>query len=398
MKKAIFVLTLILPLCSFSQYIGSGSVSQGLGTTVNANIFSGCSGSRVSGIGTITSLDSKIWTIPAVTQFSTSTFLPDLYNQCSGVTPSNISAVNLATIPTVVIDPSGTTITGYIFGDNYYELYINGVLVGVDPVPYTPFNSSIVKFKVSYPYTIAVKLVDWEENLGVGTELNGSNPYHAGDGGFIASFSDGTITDANWKAQTYYISPIEDLTKVIELPDSTRSSLAATTTPSCNGTCFAIHYSLPSLWKTVGFNDSHWPNATIYSPATVGVSSILAYTNFISSWSSAQFIWSSNLILDNEVVVRHTVVAPTSISDNDSKNKEIQIFPNPIENKFEINFGANLAIKDLEKIEIYNAIGDLKYETKLYVDGVNISDLSKGFYTMKIYFENYIVSKKIIIK
>lgn len=49
--------------------------------------------------------------------------------------------------------------------------------MGVDPIPYTPFNSSFVKFKAKRPIKYAIKLIDWEENLGIGSELNGGNPF-----------------------------------------------------------------------------------------------------------------------------------------------------------------------------------------------------------------------------
>ena len=295
-------------------YSGSGSVTKGLASTTITNLFPNCVGARVTAVGTITSTDAKVWTVPAQTNFAKGPYLPDLYNQCSGVTPANIGAVNLNSLPVTVIDAGGDVITGYIFGDNYFELYINGILVGVDPVPYTPFNSCVVKFKVSRPYTIAVKLVDWEENLGIGTELNMGNAFHAGDGGFIAQFSDGTVTDATWKAQTFYIAPIENLSNVVELANGTRSSAAATTTPTCNGNCYGIHYDIPASWNTTTFNDAIFPAATLYSAATVGVN-FPAYQNFLSQWSNAKFIWSSNLILDNLVLVRKTVGTVTATSD-----------------------------------------------------------------------------------
>lgn len=300
---------------SQGTYTGTGSVTQGLATTTATNLFPGCAGGRITAVGTINSTDGKAWVVPAETNFTSATRLPDLYNQCSGVMPANIGAVNLNSLPVKVIDNAGDTITAYIFGDNYFELYINGVLVGVDPVPYTPFNSCVVKFKVSRPYTIAVKLVDWEENMGVGTENNNGNLYHAGDGGFIAQFSDGTVTDDSWKAQTFYIAPIQNLSTVVELPDSTRSSATASTSPSCNGACYGIHYTVPSTWNTAAFNDQAWPHATTYTAATVGVN-FPAYTNFSGVWNNAKFIWSSNLILDNLVLIRKTVgsvVLPLSI-------------------------------------------------------------------------------------
>ena len=207
----------------------TSSVTRGRATTTAVNLYPGCTGSRVTALGTIRASDGTQWTVPAATEFVGGPRLPDLYNQCSGVMPANLGAVNLDTLPIVVIDSSGEVVTAYMLGDNYWELYINGVLVGVDPVPYTPFNSCVVRFKVSRPYTVAVKLVDWEENLGMGTEMNNGVLYHPGDGGFIAQFSDGTVTNSSWKAQTFYIAPLENSALVNVLADGTRSTASAST-------------------------------------------------------------------------------------------------------------------------------------------------------------------------
>lgn len=47
------------------------------------------------------------------------------------------------------------------------------------------------------------------------------------------------------------------------------------------------------------------------STSTIGVDNKTAYTNFTDIFDNAandaQFIWSSNVILDNEVMVRKTV-------------------------------------------------------------------------------------------
>ena len=186
---SIFCSLIVSGLFSQGTYNGSGSVTKGRGITTNPNIFSGCPGSRVSAIGTITSLDKKNWILPAENNFLGAVKLSDLYNECNNVRPANLNGVNLNNVPITEIDFNGDIITGFIFSDNYFELYINGKIVGVDPVPYTPFNSCIVRFKVKRPYTISVLLIDWEENLGLGTENNNGNLFHAGDGGFIAQFS-----------------------------------------------------------------------------------------------------------------------------------------------------------------------------------------------------------------
>jgi hypothetical protein len=278
--------------------------------------------------------------VPAENNFLTATKLSDLHNTCNNVTPRSLSNANLSAVPTTVIEEQGELITGYIFADNYFELYINGILVGVDAVPFTPFNSSVVKFKVSKPYTIAVKLVDWEENVGLGSEIqSASSLYHPGDGGFIAQFSDGTVTDGTWKAQTFYIAPIQDLNTVKELSDGTHSTTTASTTPTCNADCYGIHYDIPTDWYSKDYSDSAWPNAYLYTAAQV--TNQAAYTNFASTaWDKASFIWSSNLILDNVVLVRKTVGKTTAV--NGLKESNFFKIKNPFENEIQITANQNL--------------------------------------------------------
>ncbi|BFM51102.1 hypothetical protein [Marinomonas sp. THO17] len=295
---------------SLSDYKGSASISQGPAKTIEANLFECANGrSRVAGIGEITDSDGRVWTVPAQNHFRTATKAVDLYESCAKVTPRSMANVDQASLPVTVIDADGEEITGYIFADNYFELYINGQLIGVDSVPFTPFNSSVVKFKVNKPYTIAVKVIDWEENLGLGTEYNRGKKYYPGDGGFIASFSDGVVTSSDWQAQTYYIAPIYDLTCLTEV-DGKRLSDTCTLLGTNNGeNAFAAHWQTPSEWMDKGFDSTSWPQATEYSEEQVGVDNKRSYMNFIEKFSGAgaKFIWSTNLVLDNEVLLRYEV-------------------------------------------------------------------------------------------
>lgn len=148
------------------SYNGTGSITQGLAETkIESLLSSNPKGSRIAGVGEIKDSKGNIWTVPGINNFNNAPKAFDLYNENSGTTPNNLSELDLSSVPIAEIDADGEIITGYIFADNYFELFINGKLIAVDPVPYTPFNSNIVKFKVKTPYTIAVKVVDWEESL-----------------------------------------------------------------------------------------------------------------------------------------------------------------------------------------------------------------------------------------
>ncbi|MPW37376.1 hypothetical protein [Vibrio sp. B1Z05] len=300
----------VIASSNVNEYKGSASITQGLAKTIEANLFDCDNGrSRVAGVGEITDADGKVWTVPAKNHFASATKAVDLYEQCANITPRSIANVDENAVPVVVVDPDGQEITGYIFADNYFELYINGQLIAVDSVPFTPFNSSIVKFKVNKPYTIAVKMIDWEENLGVGTENNQGSSHHPGDGGFIASFSDGTVTNSNWQAQTFYTAPIYDLTCLNEV-DGKRLSNTCTTKGSNNGeNAYAAHWETPSNWMNQEFDSTSWPKATLYTEDEIGVNNKKSYMNFIEKFSGAgaHFIWSTNVVLDNEVLLRYEV-------------------------------------------------------------------------------------------
>ena len=88
----------------------------------------------------------------------------DLYNDCTG---TGHNPAHLEDLETVVIDADGEEVTGYLFGDNYYEIHVNGTIVARDPVGFVPLNSGVVRFKARPPLTYAVKLVDWGQQFSV---------------------------------------------------------------------------------------------------------------------------------------------------------------------------------------------------------------------------------------
>lgn len=356
----------------------SGSVTQGIGTTTVADLMPNCPSNHVTPLGTIVSSDGKTWTVPAENHFQTAPKLADLHNTCNGIAPANLAAANLSNVSVVEIDPDGEVVTAYLFADNYFELYINGILVGVDAVPFTPFNASVAKFRVLKPYTIAVNLVDWEENPGLGSEVNNGNNYHPGDGGFIAQFSDGTVTDATWKAQTFYIAPIQNLNAVVEMPDGTHSTTSATLTPTCNANCYGVHYPIPTNWAAVNFDDSGWPKAILYTAAQV--TNQAAFKNFeTTAWANAKFIWTSNLILDNVVLVRKTVPATTDVSEAAPPgNTKIHAFPNPFSDHVFLKNAPENAV-----FEMTNAVGQIVFLGK-NIDAVDFSGLPNGIYFLKL--------------
>jgi|GEM_PF-549789 hypothetical protein len=301
-----------------TEYSGSGSITTGLGTATVNNLFP--SGVRPSPLGSIQDLQGGTWAVPAEVNFQDGSFpiASDLHNtyNTGADYPTEIAALAaLDPADIVEVDASGELITAYVFADNYFELYINGVGVGKDPVPFTEFNSNLIQFRVEVPFTAAMLLVDWEENLGTGTESNGGQNT-PGDGGVVAVFKDSTdgiigITGSDWRAQTYYTAPVDNLSCLTEIGTQRLSSTCSTSAVANLANVYAVHWALDANWMDEGFDDSLWPTATTYTNTEVGVNNRDAYNNFTNVFDDAtedaEFIWSTNLDLDNQVVVRKVI-------------------------------------------------------------------------------------------
>ncbi len=249
--------------------------------------------------GTLEDADGKSWWVP--TEPSSAPACADLYNDCTG---SGDNADWEESITTTQVGSGGETVTGFIHGDNYFELYVNGQSICRDPIAFTPFNSNVVRFSATRPVTYAVRLVDWEEHLGVGMEYD---RYNVGDGGFAAAFSDGTLTGADWKCQVLYTSPLDD-PSCEKIEGLNRDSTACSDRPACienPQSCSALHWEEPADWAQPGFDDSHWPSATVFSEGQVSPKQ--AYTDYRDEFGEASFIWGPSLVLDNEVICRVTV-------------------------------------------------------------------------------------------
>jgi hypothetical protein len=295
------------------------SFTKGRALTTDPGLFNCGPSARVSAVGTIKSEDGKMWTVPADTNFKTAPKASDLYNECTGKKPAKISDVDLSAVP--ILDAGGNKesveeFVAYLFADNYFEFYVNGKLLAVDPVPFTPFNSNIIRFKARWPLTLALKLVDWEENLGLGSEKGRGSNFQPGDGGIVIHLKNAAgktvaITDKTWRAQTFYTGPLKDRS-CLKVAGQKRDSAACDTSAAQDGTSFSsAFWPMPPNWMATDFDDSSWPAAVTFTNETVGIDSKPAYTNFTDIFDApgndAQFIWSSNLILDNLVLVRKTI-------------------------------------------------------------------------------------------
>lgn len=196
---------------------------------------------------------------------------------------------------------SGTlTLTGEVWVDNWFQLYVNGKKVKQDSVSIRTersFNAERFTFKAALPITFAFEFRDFMQNE-TGLEYIGTRRQQMGDGGAIAQFTDtasGKViaaTSGSWRCLTVQHAPVE-------------KACARERSPKANtGSCRQKTTATPANWTSPGFNDSRWSKARTYSKGAVKPKD--GY-NQIRWSSSARFIWGSDLERDNVVLCRLTV-------------------------------------------------------------------------------------------
>lgn len=208
------------------------------------------------------------------------------------------SAVTTAAVATTAVGTT-STFTAEVWADNWFSLYVNGELVGEDSVPITTersFNAETFTFEAAYPLTIAMVTKDFKETDS-GLEYIGEPNQQMGDGGFIAQFTDTAtgevvaVTGSDWRGLVVHRAPLN--------PECVSSADPDT---DCQFEALAE----PDGWTAVGFDDSAWQAATVYTPEEVGAKD--GYDTI--SWdSSAALIWGSDLKIDNTILWRTVIPA-----------------------------------------------------------------------------------------
>ena len=182
--------------------------------------------------------------------------------------------------PQGLIKPSiADTMKLNVYADNWFMLYVNGRLVAVDPIQFTPHNVVSVDFLPEYPMTIAVLAKD-NADPKTGLEYGSS----VGDGGFVLKFADGTVTNASWKAKSFFHGPINGDTANPQVKQE----------------------PLPANWWAVDFDDSSWRNAKEYTVEEVDPKQPYFETDF----EGAKFIWTDDIALDNTIIFRAKIEKP----------------------------------------------------------------------------------------
>lgn len=182
--------------------------------------------------------------------------------------------------PPGLIKPSmSDTLKVRVYADNWFMLYINGELVAVDPIKFTPHNVVSIDILPEYPMTVAVLAKD-NADPSTGLEYGSS----IGDGGFCLKIGEDIVTSGSWKAKSFFHGPVKG--------DTAHPTVRKE--------------ELPDRWWAVDFDDRSWPAAKVFSEQEVDPKPVFREHDF----TGASFIWSDDLTLDNTVIFRTRIEKP----------------------------------------------------------------------------------------
>ncbi len=190
-----------------------------------------------------------------------------------------------------------STFTIEVWADNWMAVSIDGQLIGEDSVPITTersFNAETFTFEATYPFTIGIEAKDFKETDS-GIEYIGLDRQQMGDGGLIAQVTDTetgqvvAVTNADWSVLVVHRAPLNPECATDADPDAT---------------CQYEITETPAGWADPDFDDSSWATATEWTADAVDPKD--GYGEI--TWSpDAQFIWGSDLEIDNTILTRMTV-------------------------------------------------------------------------------------------
>lgn len=80
------------------------------------------------------------------------------------------------------------------------------------------------------------------------------------------------------------------------------------------------------------------------------------------------------------------------------KDYNISIYPNPAIDVLNVQINNGISESDIQSISIYGIQGELISKTLHYKPNIDIKNLSKGMYLLKIQFPNYLITKKVLVK
>jgi arylsulfatase A len=87
-----------------------------------------------------------------------------------------------------------------------------------------------------------------------------------------------------------------------------------------------------------------------------------------------------------------------NILNLNSLEAQVSMYPNPAKKSIKIKIQGNFDISKISDISMYSMDSKLVYTSKIFVEDINLNNLTKGVYLVKITANNYQIIKKVVVE
>lgn len=332
-----------------------------------------------------------------------------IYNVTVSLTDEGLADGDIFKYKFHAVDRAGTPNTSELPGTGYFEIEIFDVTDPVNEVVIT-FDESDIDSKFIFDGLF----VDQPTNFSSAC-LNSPHPYEEGDG-------------LNSENEIYYRATLKSPVIIRDSEAYIQFDQVAIIEPGDDGAT----YGSSNFWDYAVIegskdNGDTWHDFENGWDCTISSAFLNAYnagsdgTESMYEWKRVDMLSTSNFAADDTVLVRFTLysdqltvgwgwaldnlkIQGNVASTNDIiSNSKLKVYPNPATDNLNIELVSEEMIEDID-ISIYNVAGKLIYlnnksvNSKLYIENIDISDLNKGIYIIKINSELNSITKKLIVK
>ena len=83
----------------------------------------------------------------------------------------------------------------------------------------------------------------------------------------------------------------------------------------------------------------------------------------------------------------------SEVKDNFALNSDVNMYPNPVEQFLTVRSNSTIT-----RVQVYSLLGDLVKDVRTNFSRIDMRNLNSGIYMIKIYSNQYFVTKKLIKK
>jgi len=177
----------------------------------------------------------------------------------------------------------------------------------------------------------------------------------------------------------------EDATHQI-IPQAAASPIRPSRTPLAGALITSCQPNAANNGYTLVYTLSSATDSIVYNWVTPGSYEFKYYTYLPTNYADTLYPGFVQCVL------------PTGIEESTFENNDLLIYPNPGDGNLSLQLANGIQQKDVQAVSIYNYNGSLIYTSEHFIQNIDLKNVAKGIYFVKIQFPKYALSQKLVVQ